>query len=123
LILPCCPHPANRILRLDNKIAYIDFGMIGDLLHDEKILFRELVFCITTRDEERMFGLLAELLDDTTTPGMILPESVNILLQKIKEEDLVKTPDVKRNNSKLLLFIMCLYLIFCICIYCFEYKK
>ena len=97
--------------------------MIGDLLHDEKILFRELVFCITTRDEERMFGLLAELLDDTTTPGMILPESVNILLQKIKEEDLVKTPDVKRNNSKLLLFIMCLYLIFCICIYCFEYKK
>lgn len=52
------PHPANIILTYDNKIAFIDFGMVGDLLNNEKLLFRELVYCISTRDEEKILELL-----------------------------------------------------------------
>lgn len=54
------PHPANIILTADEKVAYIDFGMVGDLLSDEKILFRELVYCISTKDEGKIMKLLVD---------------------------------------------------------------
>lgn len=54
------PHPANIILTFDKKVAYIDFGMVGDLLVSEKVLFREVVFCIATKDDEKLLEVLIE---------------------------------------------------------------
>ncbi len=217
------PHPANIILTLDNKVAYIDFGMVGDMLNNEKILFREIVYCIGIKDEEKLLQLLieynktlgypspdkttilhlkhfmhdilsdfvtsdqknfpitkfmytlgsmsfkfsfpppsflmlitkqiftleglagylipdlnvinefqpyvysfrtkdsfkkftnekmAKFLDETTTLGMNLPESLNILLQNIKQEGLVNTPHAPFFNRKLVFSITALYLVF-----------
>lgn len=59
------PHPGNVFYLADNRIALIDFGMVGHLSVPRRLQLADLLFGLAQRDSERV----AELLTDWASKG------------------------------------------------------
>lgn len=64
------PHPGNLFVLRDNRIAPVDFGMMGKLSHGALELVADLLIAATSNDTRRIVRVLQnhELLDDDVRP-------------------------------------------------------
>jgi ubiquinone biosynthesis protein len=64
------PHPGNLFVLRDNRIAPVDFGMMGKLSHGALELVADLLIAATSDDTRRIVRVLQnhELLDDEVRP-------------------------------------------------------
>ncbi len=74
------PHPGNLFFLPDNRIAFIDFGMIGYLSERRREQFVGLLYAIVNGDEEAVADALVELSEEQTRPGDALIEDVAVFL-------------------------------------------
>lgn len=67
------PHPGNLFVLRDNRIAPVDFGMMGKLSHGALELVADLLIAATSDDTRRMVRVLQnhELLDDEVRPAAL----------------------------------------------------
>jgi ubiquinone biosynthesis protein len=90
------PHPANMILTYDDKICFIDFGMVGDLLTNEKVLFREFVYYLAIKDETKMLDMLMEY---NKSVGMRVPSITQIPTVKHYLHELINNYSSSDQNT------------------------
>ena len=67
------PHPGNLFVLRDNRIAPVDFGMMGKLSHGALELVADLLIAATSNDTRRIVRVLQnhELLDDEVRPAAL----------------------------------------------------
>ena len=67
------PHPGNLFVLSDNRIAPVDFGMMGTLSHGALELVADLLISATSDDTRRIVRVLQnhELLDDEVRPAAL----------------------------------------------------
>jgi ubiquinone biosynthesis protein len=67
------PHPGNLFVLRDNRIAPVDFGMMGKLSHGALELVADLLIAATSDDTRRIVRVLQnhELLDDDVRPAAL----------------------------------------------------
>jgi ubiquinone biosynthesis protein len=67
------PHPGNLFVLRDNRIAPVDFGMMGKLSHGALELVADLLIAATSDDTRRIVRVLQnhELLDDEVRPAAL----------------------------------------------------
>ncbi len=67
------PHPGNLFVLRDNRIAPVDFGMMGKLSHGALELVADLLIAATSDDTQRIVRVLQnhELLDDEVRPAAL----------------------------------------------------
>jgi ubiquinone biosynthesis protein len=67
------PHPGNLFVLRDNRIAPVDFGMMGKLSHGALELVADLLIAATSDDTRRIVRVLQnhELLDDEVRPDAL----------------------------------------------------
>lgn len=67
------PHPGNLFVLRDNRIAPVDFGMMGTLSHGALELVADLLISATSNDTRRIVRVLQnhELLDDEVRPAAL----------------------------------------------------
>ena len=67
------PHPGNLFVLSDNRVCFIDYGMVGRLDDDLKFLLVDLLMGVLQRDVERIIGLLLysnDLSDEVDLKGL-----------------------------------------------------
>ncbi len=74
------PHPGNLYFLPDNRIAFLDFGMVGYLSDRRREQFVGLLHAIVDDDEEAVAAALIDLSEDQTTSTDTLIEDVSIFL-------------------------------------------
>lgn len=74
------PHPGNLFFLPDNRIAFIDFGMVGYLSDRRREQFVGLLYAIVNGDEEAVADSLVELSEEQSRPDDALIEDVAVFL-------------------------------------------
>jgi len=74
------PHPGNLFFLPDNRIAFIDFGMVGYLSDRRREQFVALRYAIVNGDEEGVADSLVDLSEEQSWPDDSLIEDVAIFL-------------------------------------------
>lgn len=67
------PHPGNLFVLSDNRVCFIDFGMVGRLDDDLKFLLVDLLMGVLQRDVDRIISLLLysnDLSDEVDLKGL-----------------------------------------------------
>ena len=54
------PHPGNVFFLPDNRIVFIDFGMVGRLSRDRRDELADLLAALSRRDERGVYDVLIE---------------------------------------------------------------
>jgi ubiquinone biosynthesis protein len=70
------PHPGNVFYLAGNRLAFIDFGMVGRLSPQRREQLAELLYCIAGRDARRAAELLADWGEDGVIDLAALTEDV-----------------------------------------------
>ncbi len=74
------PHPGNLFFLPDNRIAFIDFGMVGYLSDRRREQFVSLLHAIVDDDEEAVADALIDLCEGQSVQGDSLIEDVSVFL-------------------------------------------
>jgi ubiquinone biosynthesis protein len=76
------PHPGNLFFLKDNRIAFIDFGMVGYLSERRREQFVNLLYGIVEHDEENVADMLLELSASADSRREGLIEDVGTFLRQ-----------------------------------------
>jgi len=82
------PHPGNLFFLPGNRIAFVDFGMVGHLSERRREQFVELLHAIVEHDEEAAADTLMELSDASYGDRDGLVEDVSVFLRTYHGVDL-----------------------------------
>jgi len=74
------PHPGNLFFLPDNRIVFIDFGMVGHLSDRRREQFVGLLYAIVNGNEEAVADSLLELSDEQSMHSDTLIEDVSVFL-------------------------------------------
>ncbi|WP_299124241.1 AarF/UbiB family protein [uncultured Winogradskyella sp.] len=64
------PHPGNLLVMPNNKICYLDFGMMGSILPRDIEIFGQLFMSILKKDVNRIIKVLQKLSTNASIPNM-----------------------------------------------------
>lgn len=54
------PHPGNFFVMPDNKVCFIDFGMMGTIIEEDKILLGDMMLAMARRDSKALIKVLQQ---------------------------------------------------------------
>lgn len=74
------PHPGNVFYLPGNRLAMLDFGMVGRLTHDRRNQIVDLLAALSRRDEEGMLEVLLEWTGDASVDDAKLAADVGDLV-------------------------------------------
>lgn len=74
------PHPGNIIFLTGNRIAFIDFGMVGRLSEARRDQVADLLYAIVERDADRAVDVLLEWAGDTAVDPRALTVDVDTFI-------------------------------------------
>lgn len=58
------PHPGNLIIKEDDQVCFIDWGMVGRLTDQDKVILLEMLSAIVEKDSESLTKLFLRLCDN-----------------------------------------------------------
>lgn len=74
------PHPGNVFYLADNRVAFIDFGMVGRLSPQRRDQLADLLYSIARRDSQHAAELLADWGEDTAADLQALAGDVDAFI-------------------------------------------
>ena len=98
------PHPGNVFFLPDNRIALIDFGMIGHLSEERRFQVIELLHGMVERDSNAVCEVLLEWSDSVNLPSERLVADICAFLDQYHGLALgqVRFPDMVRDMMAML---------------------
>ncbi len=83
------PHPGNLLVLPNNRICYLDFGMMGSMLPRDISIFGKLFFAITNKDVKKIIRALQQLSNNAPILNMRdLEFDINEFVEKYYVRDL-----------------------------------
>lgn len=85
------PHPGNLLVLANNRICYLDFGMMGSMLPRDISVFGRLFIAITQKDVRGIIKVLQQLANNVTIMNMRdLEFDINEFVEKYYVRDIQK---------------------------------
>ncbi|MBL7056135.1 hypothetical protein ISS07_04440 [Candidatus Woesearchaeota archaeon] len=84
------PHPGNILITKDNKIAFLDFGIVGRF--DEKLKNKsiDLFFGIINNDTEKIVDILVDISNSPIEDTDDLSDEISDIVESLQEADITK---------------------------------
>lgn len=81
-------HPANIIVQKQNKIAFVDFGIVGALNAEEHTQILLTMLALTDEDPQALLKIITSLISEPLTPGQmgLLHQEISDELHKLHED-------------------------------------